>query len=79
MKVNKFTVDYESINLPNTKSRYHEIIYMYQMNPQQANFGQKYEFSQNLRNERLLMMNLMERNAFTVNYESLVFNKLTGC
>ena len=40
MKMNKFTVDYESINLPNTKSRYHEIIYMYQMNPQQANFGQ---------------------------------------
>ena len=49
------------------------------MDPRQANFGQKYEFSQNLRNERLLMMNLMERNAFTVNHESLVFNKLTGC
>ena len=79
MKIDKFTVDYESINLPNTMSRYHEIIYMYQMTPQQADFGQKYEFSQNLRNERLLMMNLMERNAFTVNQESLVFNKLTGC
>ena len=79
MKIDKFTVDYESINLPNTKSRYHEIIYMYQVTPQQADFGQKYEFSQNLRNERLLMMNLMERNAFTVNHESLVFNKLTGC
>ena len=55
------------------------MFYMDQMDPHQANFGQKYEFSQNLRNERLLMMNLMERNAFTVNYESLVFNKLTGC
>ena len=48
MKIDKFTVDYESINLPNTKSRYHEIIYMYQMTPEQADFGQKYEFSQNL-------------------------------
>ena len=44
MKINKFTVDYESINLPNTKSRYHEIIYMYQMNPQQAYFRQNKNF-----------------------------------
>ena len=49
------------------------------MDPHQANFGQKYEFKQNLRNETLLVVNLMERNAFTVNHESLVFNKLTGC
>ena len=47
MKIDKFTVDYESINLPNTKSRYHKIIYMYQMNPQQANFGQKMNLNKN--------------------------------
>ena len=46
MKINKFTVDYESINLPNTKSRYHEIIYMYQMNPQQAYFRQNKNFQE---------------------------------
>ena len=48
MKINKFTVDYESINLPNTKSRYHEIIYMYQMNPQQANLGKIRIFNKSL-------------------------------
>ena len=46
MKINKFTVDYESINLPNTKSRYHEIIYMYQINPQQAYFRQNKNFQE---------------------------------
>ena len=49
MKINKFTVDYESINLSNTKSRYHEIIYMYQMNPQQAYFRQNKKFQEILR------------------------------
>ena len=46
MKINKFTVDYESINLPNTKSRYYEVIYMYQMNPQQAYFRQNKNFQE---------------------------------
>ena len=55
------------------------MFYMDQMDPHQANFGQKYEFKQNLRNETLLRVNLMERNAFKVNYESLVFDKLIGC